>query len=46
MGDDVIDLRTTELDLPLFEQLAPFVPPGGHIMVEYDSPSHRATDAS
>jgi hypothetical protein len=43
LGDDVIDLRTTELDRPLFEQLAQFVPPGGHIMVEYDSPSHRAT---
>jgi hypothetical protein len=43
MGDDVVDLRTTGLDLPLFGQLAFYVPPGGHIMVEYDSPSHRAT---
>jgi hypothetical protein len=43
LGADVIDLRTTALDRPLFEQLAQFVPPGGHIMVEYDSPSHRAT---
>ena len=42
-GDDVVDLRTAGLDLPLLEQLALFVPPGGHIMVEYDSPSHRAT---
>jgi len=44
VGEDVIDLRTTGLDRPLFEQLAYFVPPGGHIMVEYDSPSHRATE--
>jgi hypothetical protein len=44
VGDDVIDLRTTELDRPLFKQFAQFVPPGGHIMVEYDSPSHRATE--
>jgi len=44
LGDDVVDLRTTELDQPLFEQLAHFMPPGGHMMVEYDSPSHRATE--
>lgn len=43
VAGDVVDLRTTVLDLPLFEQLALYVPPGGHIMVEYDSPSHRAT---
>lgn len=43
VGDDVVDLRTAGLDLTLFEQLALFVPPGGHMMVEYDSPSHRAT---
>jgi hypothetical protein len=43
VGDDVVDLRTTSLELTVFEQLALFVPPGGHIMVEYDSPSHRAT---
>ena len=44
LSDDAVDLRTTGLDRPLFEQLAHFVPPGGHIMVEYDSPSHRATE--
>ena len=43
VGGDVVDLRTTGLELTLFEQLSLFVPPGGHIMVEYDSPSHRAT---
>jgi hypothetical protein len=43
VGDDVVDLRTTSLEPTLFEQLALFVPPGGHIMVEYDSPSQRAT---
>jgi hypothetical protein len=44
VADDVVDLRTTSLELTLFEQLALFVPPGGHIMVEYDSPSQRATE--
>ena len=44
MGVEAVDLRTTGLDQPLFEMLAQFVPPGGHIMVEYDSPSHRATE--
>jgi hypothetical protein len=44
LGDEMLDLRTTALDRTVFEKLAPFVPPGGHIMVEYDSPSHRATE--
>ena len=41
--DETLDLPTTALDRALFELLAQFVPPGGHIMVEYDSPTHRAT---
>jgi hypothetical protein len=43
LGDEVVDLRTAGLERTLFEQLALFVPPGGHVMVEYDSPTHRAT---
>ena len=44
VGGEVVDLRTTGLDQPLSEMLAQLAPPGGHIMVEYDSPSHRATE--
>jgi hypothetical protein len=39
-----LDLATMRLDGDLFTLLAQFVPPGGHIMVEYDSPTHRATE--
>ena len=37
-------LFDSDLDRPLFAALSGLVPPGGHIMVEYDSPSHRATE--
>ena len=44
IGSETLDLPTTRLDGALFALLAQFVPPGGHIMVEYDSPTHRATE--
>ena len=37
-------VRATGLDEPLFEALSGLVPAGGHLMVEYDSPGHRATE--
>jgi hypothetical protein len=44
VGGDLLDLPTSGLDRSLFEMLRSFVPPGGHMMVEYDSPTHRATE--
>jgi hypothetical protein len=38
-----LDLREEGLDAGLFALISPLVPPGGHIMVEYDSPSHELT---
>jgi hypothetical protein len=43
IGGETLDLPATRLDGALFALLAQFVPRGGHIMVEYDSPTHRAT---
>jgi hypothetical protein len=43
LGDRGADLRAEALELPFFWALSGLVPPGGHIMVEYDSPSQRAT---
>lgn len=43
-GESTLDLATEGLDLALFEMLSPFAPNGGHMMVEYDSPSQRATE--
>lgn len=37
------DIRSGGDDLALFQVLASLVPPGGHLMVEYDSPFHEAT---
>jgi hypothetical protein len=42
-GDEV-DLVARGLDLRLFEMLSALIPPGGHVMVEYDSPQQRATE--
>ena len=44
IGGETLDMPATRLDVALFALLAQFVPPGGHIMVEYDSPTHRATE--
>jgi hypothetical protein len=38
-----IDIRSGGEDLALFQVLLSLVPPGGHLMVEYDSPFHEAT---
>jgi hypothetical protein len=39
-----VSLWDTGLDTLLFAALSGLVPDGGHMMVEYDSPSHRATE--
>jgi hypothetical protein len=39
-----LDLVAQGLDLPFFEMLSALVPAGGHLMVEYDSPSQRPTE--
>ena len=39
-----LDLWERDLALPLFQALSPYAPPGGHLMVEYDSPSQQATE--
>lgn len=41
-GEDV-DLSEGDLDRELFRLLAELVPAGGHLMVEYDSPSQQET---
>jgi hypothetical protein len=42
--DATLDLATEGLDLELFGLLSPFAPAGGHMMVEYDSPSQRISE--
>jgi hypothetical protein len=39
-----VDLADEGLDRELFLLMSDLVPPGGHIMCEYDSPSQRATE--
>jgi hypothetical protein len=39
-----VSLWDSGLDEPLFAALSSLVPTGGHLMVEYDSPGHRATE--
>ncbi|MCH7954089.1 MAG: DUF1122 family protein [Chloroflexi bacterium] len=39
-----VSLWDSGLDKPLFQALSGLVPAGGHLMVEYDSPGHRATE--
>lgn len=41
--DHAVDIAASGDDLALFEGLSALVPPGGHIMVEYDSPDQQAT---
>jgi hypothetical protein len=40
----VLDLAAEGLDRRLFEMLLALVPPGGHLMIEYDSPGQKATE--
>lgn len=42
--EEALDLARDGVDLPLFEMLSELVPAGGHMMVEYDSPSQQATE--
>jgi len=42
-GDEAVDLTEGDLDLELFVMVSELVPPGGHLMVEYDSPSQSAS---
>jgi hypothetical protein len=42
--DGALNLWETGLARPLFDAMSALVPAGGHLMVEYDSPSHRATE--
>jgi hypothetical protein len=43
-GDVPRELWSEGLLTPLFARLSEFAPPGGHLMAEYDSPTHRATE--
>jgi hypothetical protein len=40
----IADLAAEGLDIRLFDLLSGLVPPGGHVMVEYESPSQRDTE--
>jgi hypothetical protein len=42
-GDESVDLTEGDLDRELFRMVSELVPPGGHLMVEYDSPSQAAS---
>jgi hypothetical protein len=44
LGGQAISLWDTGLALDLFRAVSGLVPAGGHIMAEYDSPTHRATE--
>jgi len=43
LGPQRLDLRASGAEGPLFAALASLVPPGGHLMVEYDSPAQAET---
>jgi len=43
-GAKTLDLATEGLDRGLFRLLSELVPPGGHLMVEYESPSQRESE--
>jgi hypothetical protein len=42
-GGEIVDLTEGDLDRELFGMVSELVPPGGHLMVEYDSPSQAAS---
>jgi hypothetical protein len=44
LGDEAADLRSAGLEEELFVALSGLVPPGGHLMVEYDSPAQRESE--
>lgn len=41
-----VDLTVGGLETSLFQYLADLIPPGGHLMVEYDSRARRSTEES
>ena len=43
-GCEAADLRAAAQEEALFRALAELVPPGGHLMVEYDSPAQRQSE--
>ena len=43
-GGEVLDLAADGLDRRLFRLLGQFIPPGGHLMVEYESEGQRPTE--
>lgn len=44
IGGQAADLRAAALEEELFRALSGLVPPGGHLMVEYDSPAQRQSE--
>jgi len=42
-GEEVLDISLNGLTRQLFQYLADLIPPGGHMMVEYDSPEQQDT---
>ncbi|MDO8611629.1 MAG: DUF1122 family protein, partial [Dehalococcoidia bacterium] len=44
IGGEAADLRATGQEGELFRALSGLVPPGGHLMVEYDSPAQRESE--
>lgn len=45
-GEEALDTSLNGLTRQLFQQLADLIPPGGHMMVEYDSPHQQDTARS
>ncbi len=43
VGGVGVDIRQSSIEAELFALLGDMLPPGGHIMVEYDSPAHWQT---
>jgi hypothetical protein len=43
-SDERLDLAARRLDRRLFRLLGQLIPPGGHLMVEYESEGHRLTE--
>jgi hypothetical protein len=39
-----VDLRADGLEEPLFQAISGLVPPGGHLMVEYESPAQKESE--
>lgn len=46
LDEEVLNLKEVALERVLWGYLADLIPPGGHLMVEYDSPRHKETKRS